>query len=231
MAPTVANVSVYSSGNCLYVFVFLFLLKFFDKHYICMTMTERRCKWPQGINLDLPDLDYLLHYNSFRRGLPAAEPSVCKRWQGKRGRLHARLKARASRPPLPSLLVANVWSLEDKMDELRTGIISQWEVSDCCALFFTETWLSDNIPESAVRLNTHSHSPHSIIWEAAKVGESASILTFYFITIIIIIIFTIYCFFFKIMLNKNFIVLCGVVCATYDNKAWMELNWTEPPVL
>ncbi len=42
------------------------------------------------------------------------------------------------------------------MDDLRTRITSQPEVKDCCALIFTETWLLENILESAVQLHTHS---------------------------------------------------------------------------
>ncbi|KAI4889410.1 hypothetical protein NFI96_034097 [Prochilodus magdalenae] len=49
------------------------------------------------------------------------------RWKrDKRGGPHARLKARATRPPLPSLLI------------------------------LTETWLSDSTPDSAIQLQTHS---------------------------------------------------------------------------
>lgn len=107
------------------------------------------------------DLDYLLHPSSIQRGPPTPESGEqhsrrkeqLKRRRGKRGGLHARLKA--SRPPLPSLLLANVRSLENKMDELRTRIISQREIRDCCALILTETWLSDNIPDSAVQLQIH----------------------------------------------------------------------------
>lgn len=76
--------------------------------------------------------------------------------QGKRGGLHARLKARASQPPLPSLLLANVQSLENKLDKLRARITSQREIRECSALIFTETWLSDKVLESAVQLQTHS---------------------------------------------------------------------------
>lgn len=76
--------------------------------------------------------------------------------RGKRGGLHARLKARASRPPLPSLLLANVRSLENKLDELRARITTQREIRECCALIFTETWLSDKVPEDAIKLQTHS---------------------------------------------------------------------------
>lgn len=44
------------------------------------------------------------------------------RKRGKRGRFNAMLKTRASSPPLPSLLLANVWSLENKLEELRARI-------------------------------------------------------------------------------------------------------------
>ncbi|XP_049329182.1 uncharacterized protein LOC125790231 [Astyanax mexicanus] len=79
-----------------------------------------------------------------------------RRKRGKRGGLHARLKARASRPPVPSLLLANVRSLENKLDELRARITSQREMRECCALIFTETWLSDKVPDSAIQFETHS---------------------------------------------------------------------------
>ncbi|KAL7826504.1 hypothetical protein AOLI_G00317130 [Acnodon oligacanthus] len=66
--------------------------------------------------------------------------------------LHARLKARPTQPPLPSLLLANVRSLENKLDELR----AQRETRECCALILTETWLSDSTPDSAIQLKMHS---------------------------------------------------------------------------
>lgn len=83
-------------------------------------------------------------------------PARTRRRRGKRGGLHARLKARATRPPLPSLLLANVCSLENKMDELRTRTTTQREIRECCTLIFTETWTTDNMPDSAIQLQTHS---------------------------------------------------------------------------
>lgn len=83
-------------------------------------------------------------------------PARTRRRRGKRGGLHARLKARATRPPLPSLLLTNVRSLENKMDELRTRTTTQREIRECCALIFTETWTTDNTPDSAIQLQTHS---------------------------------------------------------------------------
>ncbi|KAL6481971.1 hypothetical protein MHYP_G00100510 [Metynnis hypsauchen] len=115
----------------------------------------------------LSDFNFLLrsHSTSASRQGPAAPASGerCSRraerpkWKrGKRGGLHASLKARATRPPLPSLLLANVRSLENKMDELRTRITTQREIRECCALILTETWLSDSTPDSAIQLETHS---------------------------------------------------------------------------
>lgn len=60
------------------------------------------------------------------------------------------------RPPLPTMLLANICSLENKMDELRTRIAIQCEIRECCALIITETWLSDKVPDSALLLLTHT---------------------------------------------------------------------------
>ncbi|KAI4905610.1 hypothetical protein NFI96_003218 [Prochilodus magdalenae] len=119
------------------------------------------------LTFSLSDFDFLLRSDTAdtsQQG-PAAPASgrrrsgrtECpRRKRGKRGGLHARLKARAMRPPLPSLLLANVRSLENKLDELRARITTQREIRDCCALILTETWLSDSTPDSAIQLQTHS---------------------------------------------------------------------------
>ena len=67
-----------------------------------------------------------------------------------------RLKARATRPTLPRVLLANVRSLENKMYELKARTTTQREIKECCALIFTETWTRDNMPDSAIQLQTHS---------------------------------------------------------------------------
>lgn len=83
----------------------------------------------------------------------SADPRrALRRWRrkrGKKGGLHARLKAWASRPPLPSLLLANVRYLENKLDELRAKITTQ-EIRKCFTLIFTKTRLSVKVPECAV---------------------------------------------------------------------------------
>ncbi|KAK0149244.1 hypothetical protein N1851_010226 [Merluccius polli] len=96
-----------------------------------------------------------------------------QRWQrkrGKRGGLHARLKACPSRPLLLSLLLANVRSLENKLDELRARTTTQ-------QLIFTKTWLSDKVPEFAVQLQTHSvhRGDQTVASNKTKAGGSVAL--------------------------------------------------------
>uniref|UniRef100_A0A672I8N9 Reverse transcriptase domain-containing protein n=2 Tax=Salarias fasciatus TaxID=181472 RepID=A0A672I8N9_SALFA len=91
---------------------------------------------------------------------PATPPPVRRRRKrcartrkrGKRGGVRARLEAKPTRPAIPSILLANVRSLDSKMDDIRLLRSANRKVSDCCVLVFTETWLNDNIPDSAIQL-------------------------------------------------------------------------------
>lgn len=38
---------------------------------------------------------------------------------------------------------------ENKLDKLRAKIVTQQEIRECCGLIFTETWLSEKVPEHA----------------------------------------------------------------------------------
>ncbi len=67
--------------------------------------------------------------------------------RGKRGGLLARLKANANRPPIPSLFLANVRSLDNKLDLLRLRLGASREMRDCAVLCLTETWLNSNMPD------------------------------------------------------------------------------------
>ncbi len=61
-----------------------------------------------------------------------------------------RLRCRAFRPPLPTILLANVQSLDNKLCELRARISYQQETRDCCVICLTETWMSAIVPDSAI---------------------------------------------------------------------------------
>ena len=75
-----------------------------------------------------------------------------KQKRGTRGGASAKLKANPCRTPLPSILLANVRSLENKLDYLRLDLTTKREVRDCCALIFTETWLNDSVTEYAISM-------------------------------------------------------------------------------
>ncbi len=70
-----------------------------------------------------------------------------KKHRGRRAGIRNRLRKRAHSPPLPSNLLANVQSLENKMDDLRARISFQ---RDCNILCLTETWLTPTVPYTAV---------------------------------------------------------------------------------
>ncbi len=67
--------------------------------------------------------------------------------------IRKRLRKRAHSPPLPSILLANVQSLENKMDDLRARISFQWDIRDCNIFCLTETWLTPSVPDTAVTLS------------------------------------------------------------------------------
>lgn len=72
-----------------------------------------------------------------------------KQKPSKRG-LRAKLKANPLKPAIPSLFLASVHSINNKMDELR--LWSAAHSLDYCALVLTETWLDQNIPDAATQL-------------------------------------------------------------------------------
>ncbi len=65
-----------------------------------------------------------------------------KKHRGRRAGIRNRLRKRAHSPPLPSVLLANVQSLENKMDDLRARISFQRDIRDCNIICLTETWLT-----------------------------------------------------------------------------------------
>ncbi len=72
-----------------------------------------------------------------------------RRKRGKRAGVLVRLRRRAFRPPLPTILLANVQSLDNKLCELRARISYQRETRDCCVICLTETWMFQTQPSSS----------------------------------------------------------------------------------
>ncbi|CDQ73825.1 unnamed protein product [Oncorhynchus mykiss] len=66
--------------------------------------------------------------------------------------------------PLPSILLANVQSLDNKLDEVRSQISYQQDIKNCNILCFTESWLNDDMDNTQLagytlhRLDRTAHS-------------------------------------------------------------------------
>ncbi len=73
-----------------------------------------------------------------------------KKHRRKRAGIRNRLRERAHSPPLPSILLTNVQSLENNMDDLRARISFQRDIRDCNILCLTETRLTPSVPDTAV---------------------------------------------------------------------------------
>ena len=83
------------------------------------------------------------------------KPRKRSKHRGRRGGIRNRLRSKANHPPLPSILLANVQSLENKMDDIRARIAFQRDVRDCSILCFTESWLTPSIPDHSVTPAEH----------------------------------------------------------------------------
>ncbi|KAK1788618.1 hypothetical protein P4O66_002690 [Electrophorus voltai] len=54
-------------------------------------------------------------------------------------------------PPLPSILLANVQSLDNKLNDLRTRMKFRRYIRDCNLRSFTESWLNPAVPSHAIQ--------------------------------------------------------------------------------
>ncbi|KAK3568674.1 hypothetical protein QTP86_012877, partial [Hemibagrus guttatus] len=89
-----------------------------------------------------------------------------KRKRGKRAGTLVKLRQRGFRIVLPSIHLANLRSLPNKMDKLRLLSRTNKDFSNSAALCFTESWLNDAIPDSTLNL------PGFQLFRADRVKES-----------------------------------------------------------
>ncbi|KAF7648519.1 hypothetical protein LDENG_00155780, partial [Lucifuga dentata] len=102
--------------------------------------------WKQLIDLNQP---------AVLRGVRLEIPKeLRKRRRGCRAGVERREKKRKYRPYLPSIIMGNVRSLMNKVDELAVLTRSQKEYRECSLMCFTETWLNDHIHDSNVAITS-----------------------------------------------------------------------------
>ncbi len=145
---------------CFYLLVYVFLLSLFTRITSALFIYDKRTLLDIGhrcTNLlqDTLSMDpawplEILRNTEVNKG----HLNNCRRRKKHSGRhagIRNRLRERAHSPPLPSILLANVQSLENKMDDLRARISFQRDIRDCNILCLTETWLTPSVPDTAVR--------------------------------------------------------------------------------
>ncbi|KAK3561458.1 hypothetical protein QTP86_002817 [Hemibagrus guttatus] len=117
----------------------------------------------------------LLHINLLRRpglqssasfdagGRERGRRKRCSRKQKRRKRagVCASLKTNPSQLALPSIILSNVCSLDNKLDYIRLQRTTRCEYSDCCIFVFTETWLIDRVPDAAIQYSVQMYIPPS----------------------------------------------------------------------
>ena len=84
---------------------------------------------------NFPELDPLFVPPRAIELIPEVAPSRCRQSRGIRSGLLVRLRKQAHPPLLPSILLANVQSLDNKVDKLRARISFQRAIRDCNILF------------------------------------------------------------------------------------------------
>jgi hypothetical protein len=79
---------------------------------------------------------------------PDTRDVICvKRRRKKRGRIVdclLRIQRRSNKPPLTSILLANMQCLDNKIEELWGKLNYQWDIKNRNILCFTESWLNDD---------------------------------------------------------------------------------------
>ncbi len=162
MAPSMA--AVLRAPRKLSYVLFVFLL-FYVLDVVSITVYDRHTLLNIGSSVaqHKPDFEFLNAGALFTD--MTSEPFVWNarqrrkkrsRKRGKRAGVLVRLRRHAFRPTLPTILLANVQSLDKKLCELRARISYQRETRDCCVIWLTETWMSAMVPDSAIELTGFS---------------------------------------------------------------------------
>ncbi len=165
MAPSMAAVLRAPRKLCSFSYVLFVILLFYVLDVVSITVYDRDTLLNIGsfVAQRKPDFEFLNAGALFTD--TASEPFVWvarsklrkrRRKRGKRAGVLVRLRLRPLRPPLPTILLANVQSLDNKLCELRAHISYQRETRDCCIICLTETWMSAVVPDSAIELTGFS---------------------------------------------------------------------------
>ncbi len=141
MVPSMAAVLRAPRKLCSFSYVLFVILLFYVLDVVSITVYDRHTLLNIGSFVAQPKLDFEFLNAGTLFTDTASEPFVWaarprprkrRRKRGKRAGVLVRLRHRPLRPPLPTILLANVQSLDNKLCELRARISYQRETRDCC---------------------------------------------------------------------------------------------------
>ncbi len=168
---------------CSFSYVLFVFLLFYVLDVVNITVYDRDTLLNIGSSVAQrkPDFEFLNAGGLFTD--TAAEPFVWvakstrrrrRRKRGIRAGVLVRLRRRAFRTPLPTILLANVQSLDNKLCELRARISYQRETRDCCVICLTETWMSAIVPDSPCTARIEQRSSQGKAEEGVFVSISTT---------------------------------------------------------
>ncbi len=150
MAPQMAAIVRCSSVFVLFLFVFPVFCYSNTISFTRDDLLNIRQNTPQNL---LPDFDYSdVLLDIVVGGAVALVKHFRRRRRGKRAGALVKLRQRGFRTALPSIHLANLRSLPNKTVKLLLLSWTNKDFSNSAALCFTETWLNDAIPDSALHL-------------------------------------------------------------------------------
>ena len=77
---------------------------------------------------------------------------------------------RLHQPPLPSLLLANMQSLEKKMDDLHPRLSYQCDLKNLNILCFSESWLNKDMVNINLAVLLYIGRTERLLWESSEEG-------------------------------------------------------------
>lgn len=123
---------------------------------LCITMDLFLCKKVGAV--DLQTLPIIAYTPAMLRSLRPTCSTTCshrqhpfpqqqQRKRGKKGGLRAKFKRRGTRPFIPSIILGNARSLNNKLDELEACCRHLNQYRNASIMTFTETWFTNNNTE------------------------------------------------------------------------------------
>jgi hypothetical protein len=97
-----------------------------------------------GLLTNCAILYVFLHCFVTKAQIPVIHKQKRRKYRGRRSGCLEIICWRVCNLPLPSVLLANVQSLENKLEELCSRLSYQRDIKYCNILCFTEPWLNDN---------------------------------------------------------------------------------------